>query len=68
LNTHFPTHALRVADKVLLLGRQGYLYDDSARAITEKNIIEYFGVFSEIIEMESEERTFNAVIPIEIAN
>jgi iron complex transport system ATP-binding protein len=67
LNTHFPTHALRVADKVLLLGKDCYLYDDTRAAITEKNIMEYFGVFSEIVEMESAVRTIHAVVPTEIA-
>jgi iron complex transport system ATP-binding protein len=68
LNTHFPTHAMRVADKVLLLGNDRYLFDDTHAAITEKNIMEYFGVFSEIIEMESTLRTIRAVVPTEIAN
>ncbi|MDR0624045.1 MAG: ABC transporter ATP-binding protein [Treponema sp.] len=67
LNTHFPTHAMRVADKVLLLGKDRYLYDDTRRAITEQNIMEYFGVFSEIVEMESAARTIHAVVPTEIA-
>ncbi|MDR2394117.1 MAG: ABC transporter ATP-binding protein [Treponema sp.] len=67
LNTHFPTHAMRIADKVLLLGNDRYLYDDTARVITEKNIMEYFGVFSEIVEMESVYRTIHAVVPTEIA-
>jgi iron complex transport system ATP-binding protein len=68
LNTHFPTHAMRVADKVLLLGNDRYLFDDTHAAITEKNIMEYFGVFSEIVEMESALRTIHAVVPTEIAN
>jgi iron complex transport system ATP-binding protein len=67
LNTHFPTHAMRVADKVLLLGNDRYLYDDTHAAITEENIMEYFGVFSEIVEMESAVRTIHAVVPTEIA-
>jgi iron complex transport system ATP-binding protein len=68
LNTHFPTHAMRVADKVLLLGKDKYLYDDTAAAITEENIMKYFGVFSEIIEMESSEKTICAVVPTEIVH
>jgi iron complex transport system ATP-binding protein len=68
LNTHFPTHAMRVADKVLLLGEDRYLYGDTEEAITEKNIMEYFGVYSEIVEMESAARTIHAVVPTEIAN
>jgi iron complex transport system ATP-binding protein len=68
LNTHFPTHAMRVADKVLLMGDDRYLYDDTAAVITEKNIMEYFGVFSEIVEMESTVRTIHAVVPTEIAS
>jgi iron complex transport system ATP-binding protein len=67
LNTHFPTHAMRVADKVLLLGNDRYLYDDTHAAITEENIMEYFGVCSEIVEMESAVRTIHAVVPTEIA-
>jgi iron complex transport system ATP-binding protein len=67
LNTHFPTHAMRVADKVLLLGNDRYLYGDTRAAITEKNIMEYFGVCSEIVEMESAVRTIHAVVPTEIA-
>jgi iron complex transport system ATP-binding protein len=67
LNTHFPTHAMRIADKVLLLGNDRYLYDDTRAAITEKNIMEYFGVCSEIVEMESAVRTIHAVVPTEIA-
>ncbi|MDR1094781.1 MAG: ABC transporter ATP-binding protein [Spirochaetaceae bacterium] len=67
LNTHFPTHALRVADKALLLGTDRYLYDDTRTAITEQNIREYFGVLSEIVEMEPPPRTgrtgFKAVVP-----
>jgi iron complex transport system ATP-binding protein len=68
LNTHFPTHALRVADKVLLLGDDRYLYDDTPAVINETNIREFFGVHSEIVEMESSERTIQAVVPTEIAN
>jgi iron complex transport system ATP-binding protein len=67
LNTHFPTHAMRVADKVLLLGNDRYLYDDTRTAITEKNVMTYFGVFSEIVEMETAVRTIAAVVPTEIA-
>jgi ABC-type cobalamin/Fe3+-siderophores transport system ATPase subunit len=58
---------MRVADKVLLLGKDRYLYEDTHAAITEKNIMEYFGVFSEIVEMESAVRTIHAVVPTEIA-
>jgi iron complex transport system ATP-binding protein len=67
LNTHFPTHALRVADKVLLLGKHRYLYEDTAVAVTEQNIMEYFGVFSEIVALESAPRTIQAVVPTAIA-
>ena len=67
LNTHFPTHAMRVADKVLLLGNDRYLYDHTRAAITENNVMEYFGVFSEIVAMKSAVRTIHAVVPMEIA-
>ncbi|MDR2069867.1 MAG: ABC transporter ATP-binding protein [Treponema sp.] len=67
LNTHFPTHAMRVADKALLLGNSRYLYGDTRAAITEKNIREYFGVCSEIVVMKSAVRTIHAVVPTEIA-
>jgi iron complex transport system ATP-binding protein len=69
LNTHFPTHALRVADKVLLLRNDRYLYDDAQTAITRERIMEYFGVFSEMIETKpvSKPAGFKAVVPTEIA-
>ncbi|MDR0718163.1 MAG: ABC transporter ATP-binding protein [Treponema sp.] len=67
LNTHFPTHALRVADKALLLGKEKWLYDDTQAAITEKNMVEYFGVLSEIVTMTSAVRAIHAVVPTEIA-
>jgi iron complex transport system ATP-binding protein len=67
LNTHFPTHALRVADKTLLLGRTKWLYGDTPAAITKQNIAEYFGVLSEIVTMTSAVRAIHAVVPMEIA-
>jgi iron complex transport system ATP-binding protein len=67
INTHFPTHALRVADKVLLLGDDRYIYDDAGAVINKKNIVDFFGVHSAIVELESAGNCIHAVVPTGIA-
>ena len=67
LNTHFPAHALRVADKALLLGKNRYLYDDTEKAITEENIAGFFGVHARLVDVASSRGALRSVVPTEIA-
>jgi iron complex transport system ATP-binding protein len=44
INTHYPEHALLLADKSMMLGREGYSFGSTADVLTEENIRKYFGV------------------------
>lgn len=63
INTHYPEHALRYTQKTLILGRNSYVFADSAQAITEKNISRYFKVNAGIYEVEIGERTYHGILP-----
>lgn len=63
INTHYPEHALRYTQKTLILGRNSYVFADSAEAITEKNISRYFKVNAGIYEVEVGERVYHGILP-----
>lgn len=66
-NTHYPAHALRWADRALLLGRDGTARFGGVReVVTEKNLAEVFGVQSVIGDVETPERQYQDVIPVAI--
>ena len=44
INTHYPEHALLLADKTMMLGQEGYSFGSTADVLTEENIRKYFGV------------------------
>jgi len=46
MNTHYPNHALRVADHVLLLKGEKYLFGRPRDALSRENMKDYFGVDS----------------------
>lgn len=53
-NTHYPAHALRRANKALLLGRNGKsLFGSTQGVVTEQNISDYFGVRAVIGSIET---------------
>ncbi|MGV8109127.1 ABC transporter ATP-binding protein [Methanospirillum sp.] len=43
-NTHFPDHALKIADKVLMIRRNHHIFGSTDEVITRDNLLEYFGV------------------------
>lgn len=66
-NTHFPAHALRRANKALLLGRGGKSVCGKTRdVVTEDKISEFFGVRAVIGEMQTPLGTYQDVIPVSI--
>lgn len=66
-NTHYPAHALRWADRALLLGRDGSVrFGEVREVVTEKNLAEVFGVQSVIGDVETPERQYQDVIPVAI--
>ena len=66
-NTHYPEHALTRANKTLLLEKRGSsLFGETARVLTKENIARIFGVRTLIGEVETEERVYQSIFPIDI--
>ncbi|OON87025.1 hypothetical protein BXO88_05655 [Oribacterium sp. C9] len=66
INTHYPDHALRCADKTLLLGKNSYIFGDTPDVITENNIRDFFGVEAYITEAHCHGRNFKGIVPMEL--
>jgi len=68
-NTHYPSHALQYADKVLLLSNDGSsMFGESTALITKENLEKIFEVRVQIHELVTEGKTYREVLPIEIIN
>lgn len=64
-NTHFPAHALRRANKALMLGRGGKsVCGKAADVVTEGCISEFFGVHAVIGAIQTAEGVYQDVIPV----
>lgn len=64
-NTHYPAHALRWANKALMLGHDGtYIFGDTTDVVTEKNISRYFGVTAVIGEIETPGNIYRDVMAV----
>jgi iron complex transport system ATP-binding protein len=66
LNTHFPAHALRTADKAILLGRGKHIAGGTSEVITEENIAGFFGVRARLVDVESPCGGLRSVVPMEV--
>ena len=67
-NTHYPAHALRRADKALLLCRGGeYAFGPTQQVVTEAAIRRAFGVEAVIGSLDTPEGTVQNVVPLRIA-
>lgn len=66
LNTHYPDHAMRCAQKTLLLGSSDYLFGNTEEIITEDNIRRYFGVEAKISDTSFHGRSFKGIVPMEL--
>ena len=67
LNTHYPDHALRVADRVLLLFGGGvYQFGRTEAILTEEHLRALFGVDIAVWRERVNEKDYAAVIPLEI--
>jgi iron complex transport system ATP-binding protein len=67
INTHFPCHAMRIAEQTLLMGRHGYVFGASNSVINEKTIRSFYGVDSAILNVDSHSLRIPAVVPIAIS-
>ncbi len=65
INTHYPDHALQIADEALLLNRDGSCeYGSSSDVITEKNLHRTFSVRVCIRDIDVETQIYRCVIPV----
>lgn len=54
MNTHYPEHALKMADKVLLLGKDGdYVFGKTQDIMTSENIERFFQVGAKIVDLKT---------------
>lgn len=67
INTHYPEHAMRLADNALLLGcDRKYLFGPAADIITTENLSHFFGVKVKMLPFEYQGRTLSSIIPLEL--
>ena len=67
-NTHYPAHAMRWANKALLLSAAGEsLFGDVNTVVTEENIHRAFGVRAVISEVETPMSVTRDIIPIMVS-
>ena len=68
-NTHYPEHALRIADKSLILSKGGgCVSGETGKVLTRDNIRWAFGVDAAIGEIETPESILKNVVPLSLAN
>ena len=67
-NTHYPDHALRRSNKALLLHKGGTaLFGETHEIVTETNIQNAFRVRTVIGEIETDERIYRSILPLDLA-
>ena len=66
INTHYPAHALRCAQKTLRLGDDRYAFGDTREMVTEDNIRSFFGIDAEIVNGKNHAKEVKGVLPIDL--
>ena len=65
INTHYPAHALKIANKALILNRDGHTcYGPAENTITEEYMKDAFDVVVKIADYDFEGNNYKNVIPI----
>ena len=68
INTHFPSHALRLSDKTLLLGPgHKQKFGATAEIISEENIEEFFQTRAKIVSFTADKKKYQMIAPYRIA-
>ncbi|CVK21466.1 ABC transporter ATP-binding protein [Sporomusa sphaeroides] len=65
MNTHYPEHALRLADTTLLLGKNSYLFGKTQEIITEQRVKEYFDIEAKILSVPYHDESIKAFVVLE---
>jgi iron complex transport system ATP-binding protein len=60
INTHYPNHAIRIADRCFLLGEQDYIAGGTSEVMTDSNIQRYFGVYSYRVQFQYKGETMTS--------
>ena len=67
INTHYPDHALEIADKCLMLMHNGrHKIGKTSDIICKGNMKEAFGVEVILEKIKKDEKEYNTIIPISI--
>lgn len=65
-NTHYPDHALRIANKTLLLQKDGTaLFGNTSEILNEDNLKKTFGIDISMKEIEINGQIYHSLIPLE---
>ena len=65
LTTHFPQHAVHLADKVLLMyGEEDYLYGDIDQILNDENLCRLYSMDIRNIQFKHGKRDIQTVVPV----
>jgi len=65
LTTHFPQHAVHLADEVLFMyGPEDYLYGDMVKIVNDENLGRLYGMDIRNIQFKHGERDIQTVVPV----
>lgn len=68
INTHFPSHALRLSDKTLMLGdRNRQIFGNTSDIITEQYVEEFFHTRAKIVGFSADGRKYQMIAPYQIS-
>ena len=62
MNTHYPNHAINMADQVLLLNECKYVVGNPIKVLSKENVKEYFGVDSAIVNTKVREKEISTFV------
>lgn len=68
INTHYPEHALRYANKTLILGKDTYIFGKTKETVTAQTIEDFFGVEAKIYNVRSNGTIYQGILPISYKN
>ncbi|QTQ16815.1 ABC transporter ATP-binding protein [Treponema parvum] len=69
VNTHYPAHALQIADKALILNKDGtHKFGECGSTITEDSLRKSFSVNVAITGFARDKREYRTVVPLSIVN
>lgn len=68
INTHYPEHALRYANKTLILGKDTYMFGKTKETVTAQTIEDFFGVEAKIYNVRSNGTIYQGILPISYKN